>query len=132
MPCIPVKQTPDTEQLQARLKELAIEISSDLSELEEEQGKALLSDFVSDLFLTAAKQRQQRDRRQKQASGIAAAKAKGVRFGRPAKPLPGNFDEVRQSWRRGELTLTQAANTCGLPESTFYNSAVRRENAAAK
>ena len=55
------------------------------------------------------------------------AKAKGVRFGRPAKPLPDNFDEMHQAWRNGQMTLGQAANACGMPESSFYNAAVREK-----
>ena len=60
-----VSVNPEKELLQAKLKELAEEISEDLSALEAEQGKELLSDFVSDLFLAAAKRRQQQERRQR-------------------------------------------------------------------
>ena len=57
-------------------------------------SKELLGGFVSDLFLVVAEQRRRAERRQKQAEGIAAAKARGVRFGRPAIPCPDNFGEV--------------------------------------
>ena len=83
-----VSVNPEKELLQTKLKELAEEISEDLSALEAEQGKELLSDFVSDLFLAAAKRRQQQERRRRQAEGIAAAKARGVRFGRAGMPAP--------------------------------------------
>jgi hypothetical protein len=51
--------------------------------------------------------------------GIAAAKAKGVRFGRPPKPLPGNFHSVYQQWKNGKITGLTAAKACDMPMSTF-------------
>ena len=57
--------------------------------------------------------------RQRQAEGIAAAKAKGVRFGRVPKPLPDGFHSAYQRWKRGEITGSEAARECGLPRSTF-------------
>ena len=117
------------EQLQEKLKILALEISSDLSSLETAQSKELLSDFVSDLFLAATERQRKEERRQKQAEGIAAAKAKGVRFGRTRKPVPDNFDEVHQAWRDGEVSLQKAADMCGLSRGTFYGMAVRLEEA---
>lgn len=119
------------EELRGQLKELAQEIVSSLSGLDPEQSRELLGGFVSDLFLSVAEQSRKEERRQKQAEGIAAAKAKGVRFGRPGKPLPDNFDEARRAWREGELSLQQAADLCGIPKGTFYNAVVRREQTAA-
>lgn len=127
---ISVKQEMDKEQMQAKLKVLAAEISSDLSALEAEQSKELLSDFVSELFLAAARHKQQQERRQKQAEGIAAAKARGIRFGRTAKPVPENFDALYQAWRGGELSLQKAADACGLSRATFYSMATRREQSS--
>lgn len=118
------------EQLQSKLKRLAGEIISDLSGVDSAQGKELLSDFVSELFLAAADQRRREERRRKQAEGIAEAKAKGVRFGRAAKPVPENFDEFHQAWREGRLSLQQAAAACGMARGTFYSAAVRREQSA--
>lgn len=117
------------EELQAKLKELTAEIVSDLSALDAAHSKELLGDFVSDLFVALAEQRRREERRQKQAEGIAAAKAKGVRFGRPAAPLPDNFDQLRQAWRSGQMSLQQAASACGMAKATFYNAALRREEA---
>ena len=119
------------DELRGQLKELAQEIVSSLSGLDPEQSRELLGGFVSDLFLSVAEQSRKEERRQKQAEGIAAAKAKGIRFGRPGKPLPDNFDEARRAWRAGELSLQQAADLCGIPRGTFYNAVVRREQAAA-
>ena len=124
-----IEPLPDKLRLQAKLSALSEEISADLSRLEEAESKELLSDFVSELFLAAADRRRRTERRQRQAEGIAAAKAKGVRFGRAAKPLPDNFEEVRQMWRRGECTLQQAADACGMPRGTFYSASARAEKA---
>lgn len=74
----------DRAQVEARLNALAREISADLAGLEDGQSKELLSDFVSELYLAQADRRRRDERRRKQAEGIAAAKARGVRFGRPA------------------------------------------------
>ncbi|MCC8162100.1 MAG: recombinase family protein, partial [Lachnospiraceae bacterium] len=57
--------------------------------------------------------------RQRQAEGIAAAKARGVRFGRPPAPLPANFHSVYQRWKAGKITGLVAARECGMPMSTF-------------
>ena len=64
-------------------------------------------------------------RRQRQAEGIAEAKKKGVRLGRPPTPLPENFQQVRLDWRSKKLTLQQAADACSMPVATFYAKAVR-------
>ena len=47
------------------------------------------------------------------------AKARGVRFGRPPRPLPDNFHAVYQRWRAGKITGTAAAKECGMPLATF-------------
>ena len=120
----------EREQVQAELKKMAKKILSELSVLESAQSKELLSDFVSELFLGVAQQSQREERRKKQAEGIAAAKARGVRFGRTAKAVPDNFDTVCQAWRDGELSLQQAADACGIARGTFYGMAARREQAA--
>ena len=124
---MPSSQTADKELLQTKLKKLAEEISADLSALEADQSRELLGSFVSDLYFAAAEQTRRKERRQRQAEGIAAAKARGVRFGRTAAPVPDNFDEIHQAWRGGEMSLQQAANTCGVSKGTFYGMASRKE-----
>ena len=118
------------EEIQERLKELTAEIVSDLAMVDAAHSKELLSDFVSDLFLAVADQRRRQERRQKQAEGIAAAKAKGVRFGRTALPVPDCFDELHRAWRDGEMSLSEAAEACGMVRGTFYRIALRREQEA--
>lgn len=112
-------------ELPAQLRALAREISSGLSSLEPTQSKELLSAFVSELFLCAANEDIRRVRRQKQAEGIARAKANGVRFGPESKPLPDNFVECYNAWQQGEMTVTVAAETCGLSRKAFYRAAAR-------
>lgn len=129
MPYISITPETDAKRLQAKLKELAEEISSELASVDEEQGKSLLSDFVSELFLATAEQKQKKERRQRQAEGISAAKARGVRFGRTGRALPDNFDEIHLAWRDGQMSLQQAADACGMAKGTFYGIATRREKA---
>lgn len=115
------------EVMQARLKELAGEIVSGLSSFDSAQSRALLDSFVSELFITVVKEELRESRRQRQAEGIAAAKALGTRFGPSQKPLPDNFDEYYRKWRDGEITMREAASACGMAKSSFRSAAARRE-----
>ena len=121
------EQNRTQEQLRTELKELAQEIAASLSAVDASCGKELLGDFVSELFFSVSEQQRREDRRQKQAEGIAAAKARGVRFGRTARPVPDNFDELHRAWREGQISLKKAAEACGMARGTFYNIAMRRE-----
>ena len=127
-----VRVSPDEEQnkMQTELQRLVRQIVSGLSALEPVQGKALLDSFVSELFITVAKQEQHKTRSRKQAEGIAAAKAKGVRFGPKPRAMPDGFEELRQAWRNKEMSLSMAAELCGVPRSTFHDAAIRVETAA--
>ena len=120
-------RTDDGGQLQTELRQLAQEIAASLSDLDAASGRALVSDFVSELFFQLAEQQRREDRRQKQAQGIAAAKARGVRFGRTAKPVPDGFDQLHRAWREGRISLKKAAESCGMTRGTFYPGALRRE-----
>ncbi|MCI8762688.1 MAG: hypothetical protein HFF20_11330 [Oscillospiraceae bacterium] len=120
-------RTDDGARIQTELRQLAQEIAASLSDLDAASGRALVSDFVSELFFQLAEQQRREDRRQKQAQGIAAAKARGVRFGRAAKPVPDGFDQLHRAWREGRISLKKAAESCGMTRGTFYNVALRRE-----
>lgn len=90
--------------------------------LDTRRGKDLLGTFLSDIVLEVLSFVAGNERtniRQRQAEGIAAAKAKDIRFGRPPKPLPENFHFVCQRWKMGEITGTVAAKECGMPLATF-------------
>lgn len=94
------------------------------------KDRDLTGTFIADLvlqILSYVAQTERENIRQRQMEGIAAAKRQGVRFGRPALPLPDNFDEIHKAWRGKKLTLKQAAKECGMPEGTFYSKAIRLE-----
>ena len=94
----------------------------DMPLLDTRRGKDLVGTFLSDIVLQVLSFVAENERTnicQRQAEGIAAAKAKGVRFGRPPAPLPANFHEVYQRWRAGKITGTAAARECRMPLSTF-------------
>ena len=120
-------RTDDGAQIQTELRQLAQEIAARRADRDAACGRALVSDFVSELFFQLAEQQRREDRRQKQAQGIAAAKARGVRFGRAAKPVPDGFDQLHRAWREGRISLKKAAESCGMTRGTFYNVALRRE-----
>jgi len=104
----------------------------DMPLLDTRQGKDLLGTFIADLvlqILSFVAQNEREYNRKRQAEGIAAAKAKGVKFGRKPLPLPENFYEVHQAWRSKKLTLKQAASACNMPVGTFYGKARKFENA---
>jgi DNA invertase Pin-like site-specific DNA recombinase len=94
------------------------------------QGKDLLGAFISDLVLRLLSYVAENERtniKQRQAERIAAAKARGVKFGRPPLPLPDNFCEVHRAWQEKQLTLKQAVQAVGMPEGTFYGKARKLE-----
>ncbi len=104
----------------------------DMLLLDTRRGKDLMGTFLSDIVLQVLSFVAENERtniRQRQAEGIAAAKAKGVKFGRPPKPLPDNFLNAYQRWKQGEITGTAAAKECGMPLSTFRYRADICENA---
>jgi len=104
----------------------------DMPLLDTRRGKDLMGTFLSDIVLQVLSFVAENERtniRQRQAEGIAAAKAKGIRFGRPPLPLPENFHENYQRWKSGEITCTTAAKACGLPLSTFRDKAAVYEKA---
>ena len=111
------------EQWRILTKEKGIDIVVlDMPLLDTRRGKDLMGAFLSDIvlqILSFVAENERTNIRQRQAEGIAAAKAKGVRFGRPPRPLPDNFDQICQRWRAGTLTGTAAAKACGMALSTF-------------
>ena len=111
------------EQWRILTKEKGIDIVVlDMPLLDTRQGKDLVGTFLSDVVLQVLSFVAENERTnicQRQAEGIAAAKARGVRFGRPPKPLPENFHQLYQQWKNGKITGTAAAKACGMPLSTF-------------
>lgn len=102
----------------------------DMPLLDTRRGKDLMGTFLSDIVLQVLSFVAENERtniRQRQAEGIAAAKAKGVKFGRPEKPLPDCFDKAYQLWKEGKLTGKDAAKLCDMPLSTFRYRAQKYE-----
>lgn len=121
------------EQWRILTKEKAVDIVVlDMPLLDTRRGKDLMGTFLSDIVLQVLSFVAENERvniRQRQAEGIAAAKARGVRFGRLPKPLPPNFHAVYQRWKHGEITGTAAAKKCEMPLSTFRYRAAIYQNA---
>ena len=119
------------EQWRLLTKEKGIDIVVlDMPLLDTRRGKDLMGTFLSDIVLQVLSFVAENERsniRQRQAEGIAAAKAKGVKFGRPPKPLPENFHNLYQKWKSGKITGTAAAKACGMPLSTFRYRAKKYE-----
>ena len=102
----------------------------DMPLLDTRQGRDLTGTLIADIvlqLLSYVAQTERENIRQRQAEGIAAAKARGVHFGPSPKPLPDCFEELRRAWRGGEITLRDAADACGIPKSTFRDAALRAE-----
>ena len=117
------------EQWRVLTKEKGIDIVVlDMPLLDTRRGKDLMGTFLSDIVLQVLSFVAENERvniRQRQAEGIAAAKARGVRFGRPPRPLPENYHSVYQRWRAGKITGLAAAKECGMAMSTFrYRAAI--------
>lgn len=94
----------------------------DMPLLDTRLGKDLMGTFLSDIVLQVLSFVAENERiniRQRQAEGIAAARARGVRFGRPPKPLPECFLDTYRRWKIGKITGSAAAKKCGMPLSTF-------------
>ena len=98
----------------------------DMPILDTRREKNLLGTFISDLVLALLSYVAENERmniRQRQAEGIAAAKARGVHFGRRPNPLPENFYEVYQLWKMKKISVSAAAKQCGMPQTTFFERA---------
>lgn len=111
------------EQWRILTKEKKVDIVVlDMPLLDTRRGKDLMGTFLSDIVLQVLSFVAENERsniKQRQAEGIAAAKIKGVRFGRPPIPLPDEFYMVYERWKNKEITGTYAAEMCGMPLSTF-------------
>lgn len=121
------------EQWRILTKEKKIDIVVlDMPLLDTRRGKDLMGTFLSDIVLQVLSFVAENERssiRQRQAEGIAAARARGVRFGRPPKPLPSNFQYFYYQWKHGMITGAAAARSCGMPLSTFrYHAALWDRN----
>ena len=105
-------------------KERGIDIAViDMPLLDTRNGKDLMGTFIADIvlqILSFVAQNERENIRKRQSEGIAAAKLRGVRFGRPIKKPPENFGELVKRWERGSLILAEVLERAGLKEATFY------------
>ncbi len=105
-------------------KDIGIDICVlDMPLLDTRQGKDLMGTFIADIvlqILSFVAQSERENIRKRQTEGIAAAKAQGIKFGRPAICIPENFAEIVKKWEQKELTVTLATKLCNMSESTFY------------
>lgn len=105
-------------------KEIGIDICVlDMPLLDTRNGKDLMGTFIADLvlqILSFTAQSERENIKKRQAEGIAAAKAKGVKFGRPEKGTPAEFGEIIRAWEQKRLSLTEVLKQCGMSKATFY------------
>ncbi len=110
-------------------KKIGIDICVlDMPLLDTRQGKDLMGTFIADLvlqILSFAAQNERENIKKRQADGIAAAKTRGVKFGRPDISAPYDFADIVNRWEKGTITLKNVLKICGMSRSTFYRR--RRE-----
>lgn len=95
----------------------------DMPLLDTRQGKDLTGVLISDIvlqLLSYVAQTERENIKQRQAEGIAAAKLRGVRFGRPEKMPPPEFERIQDRWKRGELSGRKAAALLNVTHHTFF------------
>ncbi len=98
----------------------------DMPLLDTRQGRDLTGTLIADIvlqLLSYVAQTERENLRARQAEGIAAAKARGVRFGRRRLELPEGFEEMAALWRQGKISARTAAGELGMSHDTFLRRA---------
>ncbi len=112
------------EQWRILTKEKGVDICViDMPLLDTRQGKDLMGTFIADLvlqILSFAAQSERENIKKRQEQGIAAAKARGVRFGRPEKEIPEDFEEIVWMWEKKQISVSEVSKICRISEATFY------------
>jgi len=105
-------------------KERGVDISViDMPLLDTRNGNDLMGTFIADLvlqILSFVAQNERENILKRQADGIATAKARGIKFGRPKKPMPDNFNELVNQWETGEIPMIKILEQSEFKEATFY------------
>ncbi len=105
-------------------KDIGIDICViDMPLLDTRNGKDLMGTFIADLvlqILSFVAQNERENIKKRQAEGIAAAKAKGVKFGRPEKNVPDDFPKLVREWEKNKLSFSELLKLCNMSEATFY------------
>lgn len=116
------------EEIQNQWRVITKEIGADICVLDmplldTRQGKDLMGTFIADLvlqILSFVAQSERENIKKRQEQGIAAAKAKGVRFGRPEIPIPDNFGKLVKDWEKKKISFEEILKLCNMSEATFY------------
>ena len=98
----------------------------DMPLLDTRQGRDLTGTLIADIvlqLLSYVAQTERENIRQRQAEGIAAAKANGVRFGRKQMDMPAGFSSLAEEWGGGQVSARQAASRLGISHHTFLKYA---------
>ena len=105
-------------------KETGVDICViDMPLLDTRNGKDLMGTFIADLvlqILSFVAQNERENIKKRQTQGIAAAKAKGVKFGRPEVLTPENFAEILAKWENKQISIKEVLDLCNMKEATFY------------
>ena len=105
-------------------KDIGVDICViDMPLLDTRNGKDLMGTFIADLvlqILSFVAQNERENIKKRQAQGIAAAKSKGVKFGRPEKDIPDDFAKIIKEWEQKRLPFTEVLKLCNMSEATFY------------
>ena len=116
------------EEIQNQWRIITKEIGADICVLDmplldTRQGRDLMGTFIADIvlqILSFVAQNERENIKKRQEQGIAAAKEKGVRFGRPEIPIPENFGELVSEWEKKLISLEEILKLCNMSEATFY------------
>ncbi len=95
----------------------------DMPLLDTTKSKDILGTFIADLvlqILSYCAHTERENIRQRQAEGIAAAKAKGIHFGRPQLPIPEDFEDEVKLWRNKQVSQREALEHLNMERSRFY------------
>ena len=105
-------------------KEIGIDICVlDMPLLDTRNGKDPMGTFIADLvlqILSFVAENERENIRKRQEQGIAAAKKRGIRFGRPKTHIPDNFGEIVHKWESGQIKFGDAIQECNMSQATFY------------
>ena len=87
--------------------------------------RGLTGEFIADMvlqILSYVAQNERENIRRRQAEGIEAARKRGVKFGRPPKEVPENFEDIVRRWHKKEITMAEALVESGMKKSSFFNT----------
>ena len=112
------------QQWRVLTKEIGVDVCViDMPLLDTRNGKDLMGTFIADLvlqILSFVAENERENIKKRQAEGIAAAKANGIKLGRPEKKMPDNFGEIIIDWEQKKILVSEITKNCNISEATFY------------